>query len=66
MQVQSLGQEHALEQEMATHSSILAWKKFHGHRSLASYIQPMGSQKSLKQWSDRTPTSAWDGGLEEL
>ena len=26
MQVQSLGQEHALEQEMATHSSILPWK----------------------------------------
>ena len=26
MQVQSLGQEDALEKEMATHSSILAWK----------------------------------------
>ena len=25
-QIQSLGQEDALEQEMATHSSILAWK----------------------------------------
>ena len=25
-QVQSLGQEDLLEQEMATHSSILAWK----------------------------------------
>ena len=25
MQVQSLGQEDALEEEMATHSSILAW-----------------------------------------
>ena len=25
-QVQSLGQEDALEKEMATHSSILAWK----------------------------------------
>ena len=25
-QVQSLGQEHALEKEMATHSSILAWE----------------------------------------
>ena len=24
--VQSLGQEDALEEEMATHSSILAWK----------------------------------------
>ena len=26
MQVQSLGQENPLEEEMATHSSILAWK----------------------------------------
>ena len=24
--IQSLGQEHLLEKEMATHSSILAWK----------------------------------------
>ena len=24
--VQSLGQEHSLEEEMATHSSILAWR----------------------------------------
>ena len=34
--VQSLGQEDALEEEMATHSSILAWKS-HGQRSLAEY-----------------------------
>ena len=26
MQVQSLGQEDALEKEMATHSSVLAWE----------------------------------------
>ena len=26
MQVQSLGQEDALEEKMATHSNILAWK----------------------------------------
>ena len=32
-QVQSLGQED-LEQEMSTHSSILAWES-HGQRSLA-------------------------------
>ena len=34
--VQSLGQEDPLEEEMATHSSILAWK-FHGQKSLAGY-----------------------------
>ena len=31
--VQSLGQEDPLEEGMATHSSILAWKS-HGQRSL--------------------------------
>ena len=31
--VQSLGREDALEKEMATHSSTLAWK-IHGRRSL--------------------------------
>ena len=30
------GQEEALEEEMATHSSILAWES-HGLRSLAGY-----------------------------
>ena len=34
--VWSLGQEDTLEKEMATHSSILAWK-FLGHRILVSY-----------------------------
>jgi len=35
-QVQSQHQEYPLEKEMATHSSILAWK-IHGRRSLACY-----------------------------
>ena len=34
--VPSLGQEDPLEEEMATHSSILAWKT-HGKRSLVGY-----------------------------
>ena len=34
--VRSLGREDPLEKEMATHSSILAWKS-HGQRSLAGY-----------------------------
>ena len=33
---QSLDQEDPLEQEMAVHSSILAWK-VHGQRSLVGY-----------------------------
>ena len=34
--VQSLGWEDLLEKEMATHSSVLAWK-IHGQRSLVGY-----------------------------
>ena len=35
--VQSLGWEDPLEKGKATHSSILAWRIFHGLRSLAGY-----------------------------
>ena len=45
MWVPSLGQEDPLEKEMATHSSILAWR-IHGQRSLAGY-SPWG----LKSWT---------------
>ena len=44
MQVQLLGQEEPLEEEMATHSSILAWKT-HGQRSPADY-SPKGCKES--------------------
>ena len=44
MLVQSLGQEHSLEKEMATHSSIRAWKS-HRQRTLASY-NPWGHKES--------------------
>ena len=43
-QVQSLGQENPLEEELATHFSILAGKS-HGQRSLAGY-SPWGHQES--------------------
>ena len=43
MGVESLGQENPLEEEMATHSSILAWRipqtEEHGR------LQSMGSQR---------------------
>ena len=35
--VQSLDWEDSLEEEMATHSSILSWKKSHGQRCLVGY-----------------------------
>ena len=35
--VRDLGQEDPLEEGMATHSSILAWRNPHGQRSLKGY-----------------------------
>ena len=40
-----LGQKDPLEKEMATHSSILPWKKSQGQRSLAGY-SPWGLKES--------------------
>ena len=42
--IRSLGWEDPLEKEMATHSSILAWRS-HGQRSLAGY-SPWGHKES--------------------
>ena len=41
--VQSLGQEDSLEKEMATHSSILAWKTPWTEEPVR--LQSMGSQR---------------------
>ena len=46
--VQTLGQEDPLEQEMATHSSILAWR-IQGQRSLAGY-----SSWDSREWTELT------------
>ena len=43
-QVQSLGQKDPLEKEMATHSSILAWKIL--WTEAPSTLQSMGSRES--------------------
>ena len=43
--VQSLGQEDPLEEEMVTHSSILAWE-MHGQKSLVGY-SPWGLRESI-------------------
>ena len=42
--VRFLGWEDPLEEEMATHSSILAWGKFYGQRSLTGY-SPWGCKR---------------------
>ena len=45
MRLQSLGWEDPLEEHMATHSSILAWRIPHGQRNLAGY-RPQGGTES--------------------
>ena len=47
MRVQSLGWKESLEKEMATHSSILAWKTLWAE-------EPMGPLKSWTLLSDQT------------
>ena len=49
-QVQSPGQEDPLEKEMATHSSILAWRI--PRTEELGGLQSMGSQKSWTQFND--------------
>ena len=52
--VQSLGCEDPLKKEMATHSSILAWK-IHGQMSLAGY-SPWGYKVSdTTEWLNHHP-----------
>ena len=48
--VQSLGQKDPLEEEMATHSSILAWRI--PWTEEPGGLQSMGSQKSRANLSD--------------
>ena len=47
-QVQSLGQEALLEEEMATHSSILAWR--FPRTEEPGGVQSMGSQRVGHDW----------------
>ena len=49
MWVQSLSQEYPLEKEMATHSSILAWKIMNKR---AWWLQSIGLKKSQTQLSN--------------
>ena len=48
MLVQSLGQEDPLEEEMATHSGILAWKILWTEKP--GGLQSMGSQRVRHNW----------------
>jgi len=61
--IQSLSQEDPLEKEMATHSSILAWRipwtEEHGG------LQPVGSQSGT-QLSDWAQTHTQDTGVKAL
>ena len=43
--VRSLGQEDSLEKEIATHSSVLAWKIPWTEELGAGYLLSMGSQR---------------------
>ena len=78
MWVQSLSQEDPLGKEMATHSSILAWR-IHGQTSLEGYspwgckesdITELLSMRTLREWGGRKAKRArkvaWVGMRKEL
>ena len=48
-QVRSLGQEDALEKEMATHASILAWKIPWMEESVALQFMELQSQTQVSE-----------------
>ena len=53
--VSILGCEDPLEEEMATHSSMLAWEKSHGQRSLAGYSPWSHKESGMTEgWSMHT------------
>ena len=71
MQVQSLSQENPLQEEMATHSSILAWE-FHGQRSLVGYSPQGPNELDTTEWLNNNKLAlishaprAWDFALQE-
>ena len=53
MQVQSLDLKDPPEEEMVTHSSIVAWKKFHGQRSLEGH--GVTKESDTAEWLSRAP-----------
>ena len=62
MRARSLGQEDSLEEEMVTHSSILAWK-FHGQSSVAAF-STQGHKESDTTEHKRTHTHKKTKGKE--
>ena len=51
--VQSLGWEDSLEEGMATHSSILAWRIPHTEEKPHGRLQSMGSQRVGHDWTTK-------------
>ena len=63
-QVQSLGQENLLEEEMATHSSILAWKKPWTEES--GGLESMGSQRVRQDLAIKHTQTNTQPNMEQL
>ena len=57
MQVQSLHQEDSLEEEMATHTSILAWRISWAEEP--GRLQSMGSQRDMTKATEHACMHAW-------
>ena len=63
-QVQSLGQEYPLEEEMATHSSTLSWRI--PRREEPGWLQPIESQRVGHDWSNLACTCLQKSEVKSL
>ena len=63
MWVRSLGGEDPLEEEVAVHSSILAWK-IHGQRSLAGHSPWSPEESDTTEHTGKDRQKDWNPGLQ--
>ena len=59
--VRALGREDPLEKEMATHSSILAWRIPWTEEPGGGWLQSMGSQRVRYDWVTKQQQQQWIG-----
>ena len=63
--IQSLGQEGLLEKEMATHSSILAWKNSMDRRAWRATVPAVTKSQTRRSYGAQTESGRRNASLKE-
>ena len=63
-QVRSLGQVDFLEEEMTTHSNMLAWEIPWAEKP--GGLELMGTQRVRQDWVSKQQTAAWKDNLKPV